>query len=123
MVVSMLWFSPLAPDGRELSRYAAPMTEKGDPMPSNTKARKIKSTADNENPEWTKEDFARARPASKVIPEVVAAYRRGRGPQKRPTKKLISLRLDRDVLEHFRARGPGWQIRINSALRKAVGLP
>lgn len=91
-------------------------------MPRLKKAKKIKSTADSENPEWTKEDFARARPAAEVVPAVVAAYRRGRGPQKRPTKKLISLRLDRDILEHFRARGPGWQVRINSTLRKAIGL-
>jgi uncharacterized protein (DUF4415 family) len=74
------------------------------------------------NPEWTKEDFARAQPASEVVPEIVAAYRRVRGPQKRPTKRLVSLRLDPDVIEHFRARGPGWQARINTTLRKAVGL-
>jgi uncharacterized protein (DUF4415 family) len=79
-------------------------------------------TADDENPEWTEEDFARARPASEVVPEVVAAYRRHRGPQKSPTKQLISLRLDPDVIEHFRARGPGWQARINATLRKAAGL-
>ena len=91
-------------------------------MPRHKGTKKSKSTADNENPAWTKEDFARARPATEVIPDVVAAYRRGRGPQKRPTKKLVSLRLDREVLEHFRARGPGWQVRINSTLRKAVGL-
>ena len=79
-------------------------------------------TADDENPEWTKEDFARARPASEVVPEIVAAWRRSRGPQRRPTTKLISLRLDPDVIDHFRARGPGWQARINSALRKVAGL-
>jgi uncharacterized protein (DUF4415 family) len=84
--------------------------------------KKIKSIPDDENPEWTKEDFARARPASEVVPEIVAAYRRFRGPQKRPTKRLISLRLDPDLIEHFRARGPGWQARINATLRKAVGL-
>jgi uncharacterized protein (DUF4415 family) len=77
---------------------------------------------DIENPEWTKRDFARARPASEAIPDIVANYRRGRGPQKRPTKRLVSLRLDPDVIDHFRARGPGWQARINSTLRKAVGL-
>jgi len=82
-----------------------------------------KSGTDSENPEWTKKDFARARPAAEVVPEIVAADRRGRGPQKRPTKKLVSLRLDQDIVEHFRARGPGWQVRINSTLRKAVGLP
>ncbi|PZQ81760.1 MAG: hypothetical protein DI549_13355 [Ancylobacter novellus] len=37
-------------------------------------------------------------------------------------KELVSLRLDRDVLEHFQEDGPGWQERINAALRKAAGL-
>src|SRR5437773_1704754 len=42
---------------------------------------------------------------------------RGRPPLDAP-KKLVSLRLDRDVIERFRAGGPGWQSRINAALRK-----
>lgn len=37
-------------------------------------------------------------------------------------KELVSLRIDRDVLEHFQSDGPGWQDRINVALRKAAGL-
>lgn len=36
-------------------------------------------------------------------------------------KQLVSLKLDQDVLEHFQAEGPGWQDRINEALRKAAG--
>ena len=36
-------------------------------------------------------------------------------------KELVSLRIDQDVLEHFQADGPGWQDRINDALRKAAG--
>ena len=36
-------------------------------------------------------------------------------------KELVSLRIDRDVLEHFQEDGPGWQERINAALRKAAG--
>jgi uncharacterized protein (DUF4415 family) len=36
-------------------------------------------------------------------------------------KELVSLRIDRDVLEHFQEQGPGWQDRINEALRKAAG--
>lgn len=35
-------------------------------------------------------------------------------------KEQISLRIDRDVLEHFRAEGPGWQDRVNDALRAAA---
>jgi uncharacterized protein (DUF4415 family) len=37
-------------------------------------------------------------------------------------KEMVSLRIDRDVLDVFRADGPGWQDRINAALRKAAGL-
>jgi uncharacterized protein (DUF4415 family) len=72
--------------------------------------------------EITEEMWARMRPASEVVPDIVAAYRRSRGKQKAPTKQLISLRLDRDVIAHFRARGAGWQRRINAALRKAARL-
>jgi len=39
-----------------------------------------------------------------------------------PGKELVSLRIDRDVLEHFQEDGPGWQERVNAALRKAAGL-
>jgi uncharacterized protein (DUF4415 family) len=37
-------------------------------------------------------------------------------------KEMVSLRLDQDVLAHFQGNGPGWQDRINAALRKAAGL-
>jgi len=37
-------------------------------------------------------------------------------------KEMVSLRLDREVLSHFQDEGPGWQDRINAALRKAAGL-
>ncbi|MCK0208641.1 BrnA antitoxin family protein [Starkeya koreensis] len=37
-------------------------------------------------------------------------------------REMVSLRLDRDVLDHFQEGGPGWQDRINAALRKAAGL-
>jgi len=42
-----------------------------------------------------------------------------RGPQKLATKKQVTLRLDKDVVERFRATGAGWQRRMNDALRKA----
>lgn len=47
--------------------------------------------------------------------------RRGkRGPQKTPTKKLVSLRLSPEVIEHFKATGPGWQTRIDSTLLESI---
>ena len=36
-------------------------------------------------------------------------------------KEQVSLRIDRDVLDYFQELGPGWQDRINEALRKASG--
>ena len=36
-------------------------------------------------------------------------------------KEMVSLRIDREVLDYFQAEGPGWQDRINAALRKAIG--
>ena len=36
-------------------------------------------------------------------------------------KEQVTLRIDQDVLEHFQSGGPGWQDRINDALRKAAG--
>lgn len=43
-----------------------------------------------------------------------------RGPQKAPVKDRVGLRLDHDVVEHFRATGPGWQSRINDILAEYV---
>jgi uncharacterized protein (DUF4415 family) len=80
---------------------------------------------DRDNPEWTDADFARARLGAEVLPpEFVAAVKRGRGRPRgstaEATKERVTLRLDRDVLEGFRAGGPGWQTRINEALRRAL---
>ena len=37
-------------------------------------------------------------------------------------RQSVTLRIDEDVLEHFQADGPGWQDRLNAALRAAAGL-
>jgi uncharacterized protein (DUF4415 family) len=94
-------------------------------MPSVEEDRRINAgiAADPDTFEWTDEEFAQARPASEVMPpELYQALieRRVRGPQKAPTKEMISVRLDRDLVERLRATGPGWQARINDTLRKAV---
>ena len=70
----------------------------------------------SDNPEWTKSDFAKAKPFREVFPTM----RKGRGPNRAPTKKLVSLRLSSEVLEHFKADGPGWQTRIDESLVKIV---
>jgi uncharacterized protein (DUF4415 family) len=76
---------------------------------------------DEENPEWTEEDFKRAVPARLIHPdwaEYSVQRKRGeRGPQKVPVKQAISIRVDKDVLATFKATGSGWQSRMNVALR------
>jgi uncharacterized protein (DUF4415 family) len=91
----------------------------------------IKATADrasrpdDDNPEWTKEDFARARPATEALPEFIGEkatqelIRRSRGrPPKADKKVNQTLRLDADVVEAYRQEGRGWQARVNEILRK-----
>jgi uncharacterized protein (DUF4415 family) len=74
----------------------------------------------SDSPELTKSDFARARPFSEVFPDLSASVRKGRGPNRSPTKKLVSLRLSPEVVEHFKSTGAGWQSRIDKTLREAV---
>ena len=74
---------------------------------------------DEDNPEWTEQDFARARPISD-FPGLAAAFPKSKGGRPRGSnKQAVSLRLDRDVIEKFKATGPGWQARMNDALRRA----
>ena len=72
----------------------------------------------SDNPEWTSKDFAKARPFSEALPDLAVSIRKGRGPNKAPTKKLVSLRLSGQVLEAYKAKGPGWQSRIDEDLRR-----
>lgn len=69
--------------------------------------------ADPDNPEWTADDFARARPFNKVMTE---RKRMGRPPLERP-KEQVTIRYDADVLDAFRSTGDGWQTRMNDALK------
>jgi len=61
-----------------------------------------------DNPPWSEEMLG---------PPV---FKRGRGPQKAPTKILTTVRLDTDVIAFFKAQGRGYQTRINDELRKVV---
>ncbi len=77
----------------------------------------------SDTPEFTADEIAKAKPFAEALPELAASAKRVRvrGRQKAPTKQLISLRLDRSVLEAFKSEGPGWQRRINEALKIAIG--
>ena len=72
----------------------------------------------SDNPKLTDEQMSKAKPFAEALPELAAAIRRGRGPNKAPTKKLVSLRLSGQVLEKYKADGPGWQSRIDQDLRR-----
>ena len=81
------------------------------------------SRPDDENPEWTREDFKRAQSAPALIGEIfgpeaaeAVAQRRGR-PRKAAPKINQTLRLDVDVVDAYRRQGRGWQTRINAVLR------
>ncbi len=74
----------------------------------------------SDNPELTEEDFAQMRPFAEVFPHFAESIRRARGKQKAPTKVSTTIRLSSEVVEHFRHDGPGWQSRIDEALREWI---
>lgn len=84
-------------------------------MPKNSAATRPEWTDPDDAPELTDEWFDKA---DLMIGDRI--IRRGRPPGS--AKTPVSLRLDTDLLAHFRASGPGWQSRMNDALRKAAGL-
>ena len=76
----------------------------------------------DDNPQWTKADFNKARPASEVLPpELYKSLTRGRGPAKQPTKTPVSIRLSPRVLDYYRSQGAGWQTRLNADLEALIG--
>jgi uncharacterized protein (DUF4415 family) len=79
---------------------------------------------DEDNPEWTKADFAAATKFPRGVrlkdlkPGELVRIVGKRGSQKAPTKIPVSIRLSPEVVKHFKSKGPGWQSRIDDALRK-----
>ncbi len=51
------------------------------------------------------------------VTATIAALRRTRGPNKKPAKQQVAIRLDQDVVSALRASGSGWQTRVNAALK------
>jgi uncharacterized protein (DUF4415 family) len=83
------------------------------------------SRPDPDNPEWTRKDIAKARPAAEVLPGLIGAkateelFRCGRGrPPKANRKVNQTIRLDPEVLAAYQQEGRGWQTLINTVLRK-----
>jgi uncharacterized protein (DUF4415 family) len=75
-----------------------------------------------DSPHLTKAELAQAKPFAEAFPELAEKMRKslgGRPPLARP-KRAVSIRLDQDVIDKFKASGPGWQSRINDLLKKAA---
>ena len=80
---------------------------------------------DEDTPAWTDAQLDRAELAvgdTIVRPAAGTLVRAERPSLVGAAKRQVTLRLDPDVIERFRADGPGWQGRMNAALRKAAGL-
>ncbi len=87
------------------------------------KKRPTLTDADGEVRELMKADLRSMQPFYEVHPELAPADwtpPRRRGPQRTPTKERITIRLSREVLDHYRATGRGWQARIDETLRRAA---
>jgi uncharacterized protein (DUF4415 family) len=83
--------------------------------------KKFDAAVDDENPEWTKEDFARSRPAEELPPEILAQFKNRPGrPKLENPKEPVKLRLDADIVAALRKSGPGWQTRVNDLLRSKL---
>ncbi|MBL0923205.1 MAG: BrnA antitoxin family protein [Sphingomonadaceae bacterium] len=86
---------------------------------SKTKYTQTDLAAVSDNPEWRADDFAKAVPFDKAFPDLAATIKR-RGAQKAPTKVSTTIRLSREVVDHFRTTGSGWQARIDKALKEWI---
>jgi uncharacterized protein (DUF4415 family) len=74
------------------------------------------------SPPLTKAELAQAKPFAEAFPELAEKMRKSLGgrPLLARPKRAVSIRLDQDVIDKFKASGPGWQSRINELLKKAV---
>jgi uncharacterized protein (DUF4415 family) len=76
-----------------------------------------------DSPALTKIELAQAKPFADVFPELAEKMCKnlgGRPPLAQP-KRAISIRLDQDVIDKFKASGQGWQSRMNEVLKRSVG--
>lgn len=95
------------------------------PTPEEDEAINAGIAADPDNPELTKEWFAKAKPANEAFaPQTYAALIAMKRPRGRPkadeTKVFTAIRLDADLLDAFKSTGKGWQTRVNAALRQFI---
>ena len=51
------------------------------------------------------------------VAATLASLRKSRGPNKKPAKEQVAIRLDQELVSALRASGPGWQTRVNTVLK------
>jgi len=100
----------------------------GFPHPSEKEEKRINTgiTQDPDNPEWTDEMFAKARPAREVLPaafleglETLRADRQRGRPKAEKPKIHIGFRLDADLVAAIKAGARGYNARVEAILREA----
>jgi uncharacterized protein (DUF4415 family) len=99
-------------EGIKMKRYTSRELKK---TPDLTDWERVKKTQD------TDIDFSDAPMATKTMLSRAVYPNRGR-PVKEHKKKALALRLDQEVVDAFKSTGPGWQTRINEALKYIVSL-
>ena len=77
-----------------------------------------KRVLDEDNPEWTAEMFARARPMREVFPDIVANPPRIGRPRVESPLRVVAVRIAEADAETFRAQGKGWQKLARAALER-----
>lgn len=70
-----------------------------------------------ESPPLSNKMLSQMQPVRKAHPNMPS---RVRGPQKKPTKKQLTIRLNQEVVEYFKLQGEGWQTKINEVLTDYV---
>lgn len=72
----------------------------------------------DDSPEWTAADFKKAVRLDGLPQSLQKKLRGQRGPQKAPRKVQTAIRYDADIIDAFKSGGPGWQTKMNDALRE-----
>lgn len=78
----------------------------------------------SDNPELTAEEIKNLRPAKEVLPpaffDELDKARRGRGrPRLENAKEAVTLRLDPNTVERFKATGKDWRTKMAEAIEAA----
>lgn len=88
-------------------------------MPTDKEDREITKRASKDGTLLSDKELEAMKPASE-FPAIMKALKKGRGTQKAPIKKQVTLRLDSEVDEYFRSTGKGWQGRLSKVLKRYV---